>query len=186
MPYKDEEVGKKRRHEYYLRNREKKLMYAKEYSRKNKKQCRDYDKRYAKKNRERINAYYRTWYEKNKEAQHRRRRKYLTMLRFAALVYYSGDPPNCACCSEKRLEFLSIDHIGGGGAKHRRAMKSSSIYVWLKKYNYPKGFRVLCFNCNISIGIWGYCPHHRNEIAFEELRTIMDDSPDNFNLVKGR
>jgi hypothetical protein len=35
------------------------------------------------------------------------------------------------------------------------------LYLWLKRNNYPTGFRVLCHNCNLAIGFYGYCPHHR-------------------------
>lgn len=33
---------------------------------------------------------------------------------------------------------------------------------WLKRNDWPKGFRVLCHNCNSSLGYYGYCPHRRN------------------------
>jgi hypothetical protein len=29
----------------------------------------------------------------------------------------------------------------------------------LIKNNFPDGFQVLCHNCNMSIGLYGYCPH---------------------------
>lgn len=63
----------------------------------------------------------------------------------------------CECCGEPAKEFLSIDHINGGGNKHRKAIKSSGInlYRWLKNNNYPSGYRVLCMNCNWAIGIYG-------------------------------
>lgn len=65
----------------------------------------------------------------------------------------------CACCGEATYEFLAIDHINGGGAKHRRTLKSRSIYEWLIANNLPEGFRVLCHNCNMAHGCYGYCPH---------------------------
>lgn len=82
-------------------------------------------------------------------------------LKLAAYNAYGG--PVCACCSEARLEFLSIDHIGGRGdvasnAPHR---KGDGLYRWLRQNGYPVGFRVLCMNCNFSIGHSGYCPHER-------------------------
>lgn len=68
----------------------------------------------------------------------------------------------CACCGEKRIEFLCIDHINGGGEKHRREIGKGGggpFYNWLRKNNYPAGYRVLCSNCNSAIGRSGYCPH---------------------------
>lgn len=78
-----------------------------------------------------------------------------------ALIAYGGNPPNCACCQESNVEFLTIDHIDGGGTQHRKEIGHSSgrIYRWLRDQNWPMGFRVLCMNCNYSIGLFGYCPH---------------------------
>lgn len=89
--------------------------------------------------------------------------------RLEALVRYSQDPPSCLCCGEHRLKFLTLDHIDGGGSQHRRELSKSktnsrspgglAVYYWLRKNDYPSGFRVLCFNCNCAIGCWGTCPH---------------------------
>lgn len=79
------------------------------------------------------------------------------------MQHYSEGDPRCACCYESRLEFLSIDHINGGGNKHRKELARHyvGIYQWLEKSSYPSGFRVLCMNCNTAIGFYGYCPHQR-------------------------
>jgi len=68
----------------------------------------------------------------------------------------------CDCCGEEHQEFLSIDHVNGGGRKHRREENldgGAKIYYWLIRQSYPEGFRVLCHNCNLSLGLYGYCPH---------------------------
>jgi hypothetical protein len=66
----------------------------------------------------------------------------------------------CACCGESRLVFLSIDHIGGGGNKHRQTLPGGCmIYRFLKKTGYPQGYQVLCWNCNWAKHILGTCPH---------------------------
>lgn len=66
----------------------------------------------------------------------------------------------CVCCGEKHAEFLSIDHINGGGRKHRDEVgRGRLFYKWLLDNKYPPDFRILCYNCNISLGIFGYCPH---------------------------
>lgn len=121
-------------------------------------------------NPEKIRAYRESWNkdnhwvrssegrEKDKEVAKIRRAR----LRMAALTKYGGNPPKCACCGEGTLEFLSIDHINGGGNKHRQRLKLKAgfeFYRWLENNNYPEGFRVLCHNCNLSLGYYGYCPH---------------------------
>jgi len=71
----------------------------------------------------------------------------------------------CACCGVTDKEFLSIDHSEGGGAAHRKELTGNprnghNMYYWIRKNNFPPGFRVLCMNCNFSLGHHGYCPHH--------------------------
>lgn len=72
----------------------------------------------------------------------------------------------CACCGEKTPEFLTIDHINGGGRKHRMNMgiktkggRYSSSWNYTRRNGFPKDLRILCFNCNSSRGAFGYCPH---------------------------
>jgi len=81
-----------------------------------------------------------------------------SLQRDKALTHYGG---KCVCCGETTQEFLSIDHINGGGNKHRQEIGIGQIYRWLEKNNYPTDFQVLCYNCNLSIGFNGYCPHQR-------------------------
>ena len=122
--------------------------------------------------------YLRQWYQRNKEKvairgnQWRKdnrvrnneiKRKATRNLRITVLTHYSNGKLECLCCGVKHVEFLTIDHINGGGTKHRKeiGVGGSSIYQWLKNNNYPKGFQTLCFNCNCSTGMLGYCPHNK-------------------------
>lgn len=69
----------------------------------------------------------------------------------------------CSCCGEVTIDFLTIDHINGGGTKQRRTNGVGGgihFYIWLKTNAYPKGFQVLCFNCNCGRAVnKGVCPH---------------------------
>jgi len=84
---------------------------------------------------------------------------YSQRLRIRVLNHYGGLPPKCACCGESQIEFLCIDHIHGGGIKYRREAKGGHFYQWLKNNNFPEGYQVLCHNCNMAKGFYGYCPH---------------------------
>src|SRR5580692_7551922 len=104
-------------------------------------------------NRETIRAYAKQFYaEKNKVKLAEQR----AADRLYALAYY-GDS-HCACCGETHVQFLVIDHIHGLGKQHRKEIHNN-IYRWLRVHKYPDGFRVLCHNCNMSLGIYGFCPH---------------------------
>ena len=67
----------------------------------------------------------------------------------------------CACCGESHWEFLTIDHIQGGGNNHRKSLGGQRAFMReLRRRGYPKdNYRLLCYNCNCSIGALGYCPH---------------------------
>jgi len=75
------------------------------------------------------------------------------------LNHYTDNNPQCQCCGESNIDKLCVDHINGGGNDHRNEI-NSNIIDWLVKSNFPEGFRVLCENCNKSLGLFGYCPHH--------------------------
>lgn len=66
----------------------------------------------------------------------------------------------CSCCGENKKEFLALDHINGGGNEHRRKIGTNRIYFVVRNEGYPKDkYRILCHNCNLSLGFYGYCPH---------------------------
>lgn len=92
----------------------------------------------------------------------------------------------CACCGVSYLEFLGIDHILGGGNQQRKKLFShggggSKFYRWLMSNNFPPGFRVLCNNCNNSLGNFGYCPHQTGgmslkfEVTLEKWRNDKEN-----------
>jgi hypothetical protein len=81
--------------------------------------------------------------------------------RIKVLEHYSNGIIKCNCCGETTIEFMSIDHIGGGGNEHRKLVGRKGILNWIISNNYPEGFQVLCHNCNMAKGANGTCPHQR-------------------------
>lgn len=78
--------------------------------------------------------------------------------RDAAFEAYGGW--KCACCGELEKLFLTLEHIGGGGGKHRKKVGAGNIYRWLRTNNYPTGYEILCANCNQGRRVNnGVCPH---------------------------
>ena len=90
-------------------------------------------------------------------------------------VYRAYGGYRCACCGETIPEFLTIDHVNYDGAEHRKTLvhgKRSPVDVilrWLRDNGYPKGFQILCWNCQ-----WGkrksggVCPHQRMRNDYPE------------------
>jgi len=94
------------------------------------------------------------------EAERKRGREYWRQRRHEAIMAYGGY--ECRCCGETEPVFLTIDHINNDGAEHRKEIgqSNSNLLTWLRKHDYPNGFQVLCFNCNIGKSINdGICPH---------------------------
>lgn len=116
------------------------------------------------KRRDKINATARKVYQERPNDQKWRSIK----LKCEVMDAYGGR--ECKCCHETALEFLNVDHIGGGGNKHRAEIKryGQSFYKWLKSKGFPAGYQVMCFNCNCARGLFGFCPHEINPIILDE------------------
>jgi hypothetical protein len=89
--------------------------------------------------------------------------KYKAGLKLSVMKYYSGGIPKCACCPVDDIDVLAIDHIEGGGRKHRKEIGTAGggaeFYKWLIKQGFPSGYQVLCHNCNFAKGAHGVCHH---------------------------
>lgn len=120
------------------------------------------NKEYYHKNKQRERDRYKKYRIDNKEAISKRMYETRWKIKLEMIKAYGG---KCECCGEKNPEFLSIDHIDGGGNQHRKKIKGGcNFYYMLKKYNWPKDkYRLLCLNCNCSYGYYGYCPHQKIE-----------------------
>lgn len=116
---------------------------------------------------------HRTYYLKHQERRQTESVVESRQLKVAALEAYGTA---CTCCGEAHIEFLAIDHIDGNGAAHRKAPGGPGgggvrMYRWLKLQGYPPGYRTLCHNCNVALGLIGYCPHQEPDRDFMDPAT---------------
>ena len=117
-------------------------------------------KNYYGKNIERFRISSKRWALENperlREIKNKSQNQIRLQMKFAVLEFYGGKPPKCACCSEKNILFLTIDHKNNDGNKHRRELSggenrnSVNMYLWIVKNNFPPLFQVLCYNCNFG------------------------------------
>ena len=125
-----------KRHEYYITHKEQELARNREWKDKHPEYKEGYIIDYRKTNRELIN-------EKSRNTAFEQKKMVLT--------HYSNGELCCNICKINNIDVLTIDHINGGGNKERKKLNNkggSAFYIWLIKNTFPKGYRVLCWNCN--------------------------------------
>jgi hypothetical protein len=83
----------------------------------------------------------------NKTGEHSAKCRF--RIRDEVLNYYSNGKYICATCGFSDIRALSIDHINGDGKNYRGMSHRSGtgLYYWLKRNHYPKGYQILCMNC---------------------------------------
>lgn len=167
MAYKDPEQNRKYSRQYHATHRKAAREYAKQYrADRPEKMLEDNKRRYTihrEEELERVKQYRKDNSKKVRECRRQRARR----LKKKIISEYGGA---CIICGESHIECLTIDHANGDGAQFRQKMANKSgrrysfggqtFYLWLEKQNYPRdlGLRVLCWNCNCSIGMYGYSP----------------------------
>lgn len=138
--------------EYYKRNRERILAARRAYREANKEKINASQARYRELNRERLRAYHRS-----PEARLNKRKVRIAWnddSRLRVIEHYSAGAMRCKTCGHEDLDVLTIDHINGGGRKHREQIgaysSSIALYRWLIRHGFPSGFQILCMNCNFK------------------------------------
>lgn len=142
---------------YGKETREKYRPYHKEYKRKYrfKPEVKEYDRKYAEKHNkteEHKQSYEKHRPKKNiKSTDRRKEQKMIT------IPHYSKGTMKCELHKQfwgnefTDFDLLTIDHVNGGGTKHRKEIKGGNIHHWLIKNGLPEGYRVLCWNCNRKV-----------------------------------
>jgi hypothetical protein len=145
MPSKDyyskhKEILTNKRKAYYSSHKEVESSNGKAYRKEHRSGLIELKKRWDEAHRQEAKEY---------QKAHRYDRKILV------ISQYGG---KCACCGLDQIDALTIDHINGGGNKHRKEVGGTNgLYKWLVQNNFPEGFQVLCSNCNLVKSIRGVC-----------------------------
>lgn len=94
---------------------------------------------------------------------------YRDSIRLKILQNYSkalsnSDVPCCNCCGQKsHVDFLAVDHIAGKKEMdsepelvklgYSSKLTSARLRKFILENNFPKGFQILCTNCNFAKGM---------------------------------
>lgn len=150
---------------YKKKNTDRISLWHKENYKKNRDEILNHSREYYRKNRVKVMERTKKWTKNNAEHLRELRKK----IRFDVLNFYSFGKLECACCGEKEYRFLTIDHVNGGGNKHRKEKNIGSLPMWLESRDFPEGYQVLCYNCNCGRA-WnnGICPHKKS-IFIQEM-----------------
>lgn len=92
-------------------------------------------------------------------------RKLNLAVRIKVLTHYSRGEPQCRCCGEKILCYLTLDHIDDDGASHRKEIEKklgrgpTTFLRSIIKRGFVARLQVLCWNCQWAKRLnGGICP----------------------------
>ena len=112
-----------------------------------------YLRNYSKTHRESMNVNKRKSYRIHRQEISLKAKAIHLALKKLVLAQYGHGNIACVQCGESDLRCLSIDHVNGNGAKHRRSLGNRGgivFYKWLKKERFPIGYQTLCMNCQFK------------------------------------
>lgn len=85
----------------------------------------------------------------HKQIIREQKKRHLMRLKLEVLAHYGNSKLACVRCGFAQVDALTIDHVNGGGTKHKAKEKivGNEFYSWLKRRKFPDGFQTLCMNC---------------------------------------
>jgi len=93
---------------------------------------------------------------RSKEQKATRSKERLQIWRKAVMAAYGGQ---CACCGEREIAFLTLDHVYNDGRQDRRQGIFGMMLYQKALEEFSDRYQVLCRNCNFAKWSYGVCPH---------------------------
>ena len=109
------------------------------------------------------NLYAIGWRKRNRQHALELTRKKSEKFKPIVFSHYSNGAMKCACCGLNSIHNLTLDHKNGNNNKNHKG----GWQTWedLVKNNFPDGYQVLCFGCNISKGNRDKCMLNHGELC---------------------
>lgn len=100
------------------------------------------------------------------------------LIRLEKEMLISAYGGKCEICGDATFEHLTLDHRFGDGATDRKHRKYAGylFYQDLRKRGYPKdNYRLLCWNCNCSLGFYKRSPIEEKNKILEQTQNTFGD-----------
>lgn len=113
---------------------------------------------WAREHPDKMRRYKEAWRANNPAKARRSCREEHRRLRREIIAGYGGV---CVHCGDDRWQVLTVDHINGGGTRHRKQFHGNAgmFYRWLRDQGFPRDdYRLLCYNCNCARAHTGALP----------------------------
>ena len=136
-----------------MSTQEQRTEYQRRYRKEHKEENIKANKKYRQNHKEAIRERRRKDYQLHKEKRKASQKDFRERCKVEILTTYStGDIPECVRCKITDIDVLTIDHVNGGGFQERKKLGvgGGGFYLWLKRQGFPKGYQVLCANCNMK------------------------------------
>lgn len=106
-------------------------------------------KNYRQRNLEKTKEYVHNWHLKNRPRILSKLKQRYIERKTLVINHYSNGTMKCNNCGVKGLSFLTIDHLKPRKEMgHDRMLSSDRLITLLIDNNFPKGYQILCWNCN--------------------------------------
>lgn len=113
----------------------------------------------------------------NESLYHKKRNAEIRQI--VLMAYTKGNMPYCVCCNACHIDALALDHINGGGNKHRKSL-SIDVYSYLYRHfkktgKWLSGYQILCITCNWIKYTRGSCDaeyHKKLSVGIQTLEVI--------------
>ena len=171
------EEQKESRRQFYKDNPD----YFRNYRNKHRAKNKEYQATYRKEHKAE-NALYREFNRINHRALDKENNR---TLKIEVLEHYCSSKIKCKDCGNDDLEVLTIDHINSIGRKHRKKI-GGHLYRWLKKNKYPKGYQVLCMNCQFIKRYKKYLEDYPNSKHRKRIRKLKIDAISHYSKGAGK
>lgn len=134
------------------KNKEDRSAWEKRWREANPDKVRAKTLRYREAHRQELCTRTKRWIKANREQVATYKRGCVSALKQEIISQYSNGELWCAQCGFNDIRALSLDHINGEGAKHRRSLscgRGSKFYQFLRREGFPmkQELQVLCMNC---------------------------------------